>query len=146
MRVDPGRPSRTCAATPAAPPRGRSPRKPATARSRSRRPARGTAGTRCLLGTASGGSDYRGAARNRHPGGICGAAGFTRATQCGPRAFEAALLSAESPGQFLPAVERGISVWAAHRFPDCTTRLRTTESWPLNSAGLFSSMDTATAA
>ena len=55
----------------------------------------------------------------------------------------AAICFTESSGRFLPAVERRISIWAAHRFPSCATRVCAAESQSLNSPGLFSAMDAA---
>jgi len=74
-----------------------------------------------------------------------GSARFEGTIGCRAGTFAAALRSAESPGQFLSAVERWISVWAAHGFPAGATRLRASESQPLNPTRLFSAMDTAEA-
>ncbi len=59
------------------------------------------------------------------------------------RTFGATLHFAKSPRQFLSAVGRRISIWAAYGFFAGAARLRTSESWPLNPAGIFSAMDTA---
>ena len=83
-------------------------------------------------------NEARGPGDSRH-----GVAGFACATGRSARAPAAAIHFAESPGRFLPAVERRISIWAAHRFSSCATRVCAAESQSLNSPGLFSAMDTA---
>ena len=74
-----------------------------------------------------------------------GLARFEGTIACCVRTFAAALRSAQSPGQFLPAVEPRFSIWAAHGFPTGATRLRATKPQPFNPARLFSTMDTADA-
>src|SRR5437867_179773 len=56
--------------------------------------------------------------------------------------FAATLYFAESPGQFLSAFGCWISIRAAYGFLAGTSRLRTSKPRPLNSARLFSTMDT----
>ena len=72
-----------------------------------------------------------------------GIARFARATGRSARASAAAICFTESSGRFLPAVERRISIWAAHRFSFCATRVCAAESQSVNPPGLFSAMDAA---
>src|SRR4029077_649035 len=72
-----------------------------------------------------------------------GIARFARTIVRGAGTFAAALHSAESPGQFLRAVEQRIPIWPAHRFPPGATRLLSRESRSLDPDGLFSAMDAA---
>src|SRR5207253_7247246 len=81
--------------------------------------------------------------RSRDPGH--GPARFARTIVRGAGTFAAALHSAQSPGQFLRAVEQRIPIWPAHRFPPGATRLRSRESRSLDLDGLFSAMDAADA-
>src|SRR5207253_1391576 len=79
--------------------------------------------------------------RSRDPGH--GPARFARTIVRGAGTFATALHSAESPGQFLRAVEQRIPIWPAHRFPPGATRLRSRESRSPDPDGLFSAMDAA---
>jgi len=78
---------------------------------------------------------------SRNPGH--GLARFEGTIACRVGTFATALRSAESPGQFLPTVERWLSIWAAHGFPAGATRLRASESQPFNPTRLFSTVDAA---